>query len=1080
MNPSLGRTPETPLSGQPSKASHQQWADARDIRMVDFNSGLWDLLGRTPIEDFTVEDNGLSNIFYKYLKQSNKGAEGRTKPLETINQEMPFNVPYRTVIYSGEFNSEPNFVKKANVHSFQSGISTPNIFVNKSSDTGNYRTPTINANTAPHNYHTLFENVGSQLVNSDQNLLLMNTQPSPIKTKASYVSTKSPFEISTPFNTNKLPTGNVNIKIENPEASSYAPHSQSVNKRPSVNFNSLFESYYSPPLNHAPPPALTSTASQENTSELASTNALLKQLGLQLQLTQEQMKQILENRRSNYPKNKNTVHHLKIPAKLPMLTSATTFPNAHPSIPFTFQPTTKKTFHHIQIPAKLSSLAPSTTFSNTPPSIPFSLHPTPPTFQVSVRATIPSTDKNSHTASKHDEVKYNKTMSQSTETLMNLLNDGHNILSNEPFASALTTGQSPPKLNDMLWMNNISLLLDDDFNTRDQNIMQNYPTVFSSQLFGTKPYISKNEEKFNFHNSFISDKFTNQFPGFSGAIHDEVNVNVPAHVAPSTQVFFSTSYIDPSLINENTGQISNSNKLSPPQKEKLRDNFWNKFQDSEDSDLQSVMNILFGSTSVKDQETNEGLLHSSAAGYQHIIPEVTTKIPSPKPMTSEYNPTNTKANIVNFQHRPNSGHYSSDADFLSGSEEIIINKGFLDTKYTLPHGINKQQFLNSMKYELQGSGNFAVHDSGNTDVNNLINGMISSSQHTNNKFEIPQMLEQMNPPLPEHLVQMVHNISDILISQPTPEESLSEVFKGFREVFEHAGSILSGGKNPSHQTDVRPTIGATDPSASGNRLVIVYRPVLFVSHDDNGNWSRILGKGYRPSVLTGDGEDSEQLTKEVLNTLGPELLEKIREHFANRVGGRNYQEIERVPVQGKNQLLEISRKADKYIVTGNSLQSGRILDKSIEQMKISSPTYALEVKDNFYGRHSNGIRRHLEYDDISIKPLSDLSTEIILRTSQNKVNYSMSYDLNNPTHPQLQLPLPTSTNSSAPLSYNIVLPAPAAENTGSSLGSLPPLSALNPGVWWFPQPTQGEEGEPLYVLRRIVKKRKKKGKQVNT
>ena len=40
---------------------------AKRARMVNFDSGLWSLLGQAPAEEFDVEDNGLGDNFQKYI-----------------------------------------------------------------------------------------------------------------------------------------------------------------------------------------------------------------------------------------------------------------------------------------------------------------------------------------------------------------------------------------------------------------------------------------------------------------------------------------------------------------------------------------------------------------------------------------------------------------------------------------------------------------------------------------------------------------------------------------------------------------------------------------------------------------------------------------------------------------------------------------------------------------------------------------------------------------------------------------------------------------------------------------------------
>lgn len=548
---------------------------------------------------------------------------------------------------------------------------------------------------------------------------------------------------------------------------------------------------------------------------------------------------------------------------------------------------------------------------------------------------------------------------------------------------------------------------------------------------------------------------------------------LPNDSPSSTKYFLSASFIDPS---DNTRGVDTSN-LYPLNKKKNTGNIGQMFLDH--SEKNDGSGNIFNHNLYTQSSTQEpiGLINKVQEGTSQ---KLEIKKTSSKP-NAELQSESTTKHTKNPYHTSGKLSYDNYAhtDFLSASEENIVNNGYYDNAFSLFNGnTHKQSNDESSSFETVKPLNFTQ-----SDINSMVQEIFSKGKvplETNNSFSI---LRNNETPFPEHAIQLVHNISDILKSNQPEEQALSELYDRFREMFGHAESILSGKtkeNTKSNSISTIPLMNKTPNYGSDNRIVIIYRPVLFVSQESNGSWSRILAKGYKPSIVTGDGENNEMLTNEVLHTVGPEMLEKIREHYAKGMANTKKQNVETISVNGKQQLIEMRKNADKYIIIGDLNESGRVANNWNTNENIFNPTtYTVEMK----GKPSNEIsssRRDGVYVDnafMKMNPTSNANenpSSPLLDSTQRDISNAAYYSgLKSPSKPQAHISHKTrGVAHLMPMSQNIILSPKLRAGEESRLKSLSKLQNIDPGRWWFTNPSKTEEGKPKYVLRRIVKRRR--------
>ncbi|KAF2368711.1 hypothetical protein FHG87_000532 [Trinorchestia longiramus] len=331
-------------------------------------------------------------------------------------------------------------------------------------------------------------------------------------------------------------------------------------------------------------------------------------------------------------------------------------------------------------------------------------------------------------------------------------------------------------------------------------------------------------------------------------------------------------------------------------------------------------------------------------------------------------------------------------------------------------------------------------------------------------------------PIPEHVSAMVKNISDIIGANPS-EDTMNAMLQHFSKVFQHAETILSQTfteiPDYEHQTEPIVKLQTTQiPSVSildsPRHVIIVYRPVLFVSHGNNNNsdWSNVVGQGYKPTVLNEHGETSEALTKEVLNTLGPDLLDSLKEHFASQLGSQLHTSGTRKFPDSVSEHMDVRKEA--FHIRGDYI----VIDGQDSQTPfVESATGEVTVQDD--------PQKKLLSVDL-IVPQNTFRIQTDQRNAPDEVD-AFSNDHQHGIKPTIDNPLEIATSpekNSKPADYvhNIIVAGKSESKNKSesisSLHSFEQLKAIRPASWW-PNNTPGEDNGKKYMVRRIVKRRRK-------
>lgn len=543
--------------------------------------------------------------------------------------------------------------------------------------------------------------------------------------------------------------------------------------------------------------------------------------------------------------------------------------------------------------------------------------------------------------------------------------------------------------------------------------------------------------------------FGNQVNSIITNVDDENQISNGANAlvesspnSPPTKYFLSASYVDPSATSENVQSISHlfnpavvvddelPNKPNPPQHQP---------------------------PSYEDYHSYE------QAAFQPALPNSPTQVIM-----------NTVKNIDKYFDEANESHQTKP------SITTFFNSNFQDQMIPMPP---MTQFS-----ENSGSSPVTVSNSA-VDVLN----------------EVSSSIGHRNPiSIPSHVAEMVGNISSIIGNNPS-QESIAAMVNHFSDVFKHAENILLNSSAEitqvtstapdqeletiivDHDEDL-PTVTQNigmekQTSADADRLtgislkdslpglphhvIIVYKPVLFVSHGKN-DWSKVIGEGYRPAVMTETGEISEALTKEVLDTLGPDLLASLKRHFAstpvesaapsNRKfsdtvsgeSGNNYS------IKGKYIIIDDENQSHQLNEFGETISS-----HSLSTVLDTSPVVSVE-------------------DDPGKKALAmDLvvPTSLSAKTEKNGLMNHKQDDSK-----------PASVSNSGEESSAAVVPLPPSPRVHNIIISrssefMPPnaptlsmenLKSINPAPWWLGNPSDEEIEGKKYVVRRIIKRRRKK------
>ncbi|XP_018010887.1 uncharacterized protein LOC108668229 [Hyalella azteca] len=418
---------------------------------------------------------------------------------------------------------------------------------------------------------------------------------------------------------------------------------------------------------------------------------------------------------------------------------------------------------------------------------------------------------------------------------------------------------------------------------------------------------------------------------------------------------------------------------------------------------------------------------------------------------------------------------NSDGDKEEGKIDLFLNDDLQESDYLSQLQSKLTRLAQHLDEGIPASFEERPALAGKKHVTVHVNaGSMAAPDKLSQQSEVPFVI-------PKHVSEMVENISSIIGENPSLE-TMNAMITHFSKVFQHAEKILfqniSDIADVEQQTEVAPEEPTTQaPAVSSMRspqhVVIVYRPVLFVSHANDSDWSKVIGQGYKPTVLTEHGETSETLTREVLNTLGPDLLENLKEYFAGQksqvtaTGTRKFPDSLSQVMNDREELYHI--QGDYIIIDGeNKIKN----EQSLGGNGTDLPPEVSVQDDN-------------EKQALTVDLIVTQKNQMLPQSSGeqpekfNKIVAHSKKSEKTSVNNGLKHRKESSPKNSSVIQqvHNIIVPSSSGifqNESVLSAQSIEKLKELNPSAWWLGDLPDGNDAGKKYVVRRIIKRRRNK------